>query len=90
MEQIMRTIVSAAFLITILVAAPATAGRPVSDAERASLTAAVTAQGCSGGKMEWDAGDQHFEVDDVRCADGRTYDMKFDKSFQFIRKTLEN
>ena len=27
--------------------------------------------------MEWDKGDREFEVDDARCNDGRTYDLKF-------------
>ena len=63
--------------------------RPVTDDERARLAAAVAAQGCSGGKMEFDIDDQHFEVDDARCSDGRKYDLKFDTSFRMIRKKLD-
>jgi hypothetical protein len=86
----MRSLFSAVFLIAILAAVPAAAGRPVTDAERASLASAVAAQNCSGGKMEWDEKDQHFEVEDVTCGDGRMYELKFDKSFQLIRKKLDD
>jgi Peptidase propeptide and YPEB domain len=61
--------------------------RPVTDDESAKLTAAVTAQGCSGGEMEFD--DNHFELDDARC-DGREYDLRFDTSFKLIEKKLDD
>jgi hypothetical protein len=64
--------------------------RPVTDDERAKLTAAVAAQGCSGGEMEFDIDDNHFEVDDARCSDGREYDLKFDTSFKLIKKELDD
>ena len=63
--------------------------RPVTDDERAKLVAAVAAQGCSGGKMEFDD-DGYFEVDDAKCADGREYDLKFDTSFQLTQKKLDD
>jgi hypothetical protein len=44
----------------------------------------VSAQGCTGGKMVWD--DPKYEVDDVRCSDGRMYDLSFDHEFKFINK----
>jgi hypothetical protein len=90
MERTMRSLFSAVFLIATLAAVPATAGRPVTDAERASLAAAVAAQGCSGGKMEWDEKDQHFEVDEATCGDGRKHELKFDKSFQMIRREADD
>jgi hypothetical protein len=72
----------------VLGAMPAFAGRAVDDAERAKLTAAVTAAGCSAGKMEFDDG--QYEVDDARCSDGKTYDLKFDAAYKLTKKTIED
>lgn len=72
----------------LLMASDAIAGRAVTDEERTRLVAAVTAQGCSGGKMEFDDG--KFEVDDAICADGKKYDLDFDPSFRLIKKKLED
>jgi hypothetical protein len=84
----MRFLASIALLI--MGAIPAKADRPVTAAEREKLVIAVAAQGCSGGKMEWDDDDREFEVDDVRCSDGRNYDLKFDAQFRLIKKELED
>jgi hypothetical protein len=62
--------------------------RPPTAEERAKLSAAMQAEGCSGGTMEVD--DDVYEVDDARCGDGRTYDLKFDKSLKLIEKDLED
>ena len=67
---------------------PARADRPVTEDERVKLTAAVAAQGCSGGKLEFDDG--KFEVDDAKCGDGKVYDLDFDASYKMIKKKLEN
>jgi hypothetical protein len=64
--------------------------RPVTDDERAKLTAAVAAEGCSGGKMEFDDDDKKFEVDDVTCRDGRKYELEFDASFKLIKKEVDD
>jgi hypothetical protein len=85
---IMRLLVSIAFLA--VAAMPAKADRPVTDAERTSLSAAVAAQGCSGGKMEWDSDDREFEIDDALCKDGRKYDLEFDAKFKLIRKERDD
>ena len=63
--------------------------RPVTEDERLKLVAAVTAQGCSGGKMEFDD-DGHFEVDDAKCNDGRKYDLEFDASFNLTKKKIDD
>ena len=62
--------------------------RPLTDDERAKLTAAVSAEGCSAGTLEFDDG--HYEVDDVRCSDGHRYDLKFDASFKLIEKDRDD
>ena len=71
-----------AFLV--LGGAPALAGRAVTDDERAKLVSAISAQGCSGGKMEFDDG--KYEVDNARCNDGKTYDLDFGQSFELLEK----
>ena len=73
--------------VTLLSAiVPALADRPVTAEERAKLEAALKAQGCTGGEMEYDEDDRQFEVDDAVCADGRKYDLKFDTNFQLKGK----
>lgn len=79
---------STTFLALALLAIPARADRPATDTERVKLQAAVQAQSCSGGKMEFDEDDRQFEVDDAVCNGGRKYDLKFDAEFKLIRKNL--
>jgi hypothetical protein len=74
-------------LILLLSTATALADRPVTQEDSERLQDALKEQGCSGGKMEFDDG--KFEVEDARCADGKTYDLEFDSSFRLIRKKLE-
>jgi hypothetical protein len=62
--------------------------RPLTDQEKASLGQAVTAQGCSGGKVKVDDG--RFKVDDATCADGKKYEFAFDQSFKLIKKEEDN
>jgi len=61
----MRLIVSIAVLA--LSTLPALADRQVTEDERANLVAAAQAEGCSGGKFEFDDDDQQFGVDDAGC-----------------------
>jgi hypothetical protein len=76
--------------LIMLVATPTLAkDRPVTDDERAKLVAAVTAQGCSGGTMEFDD-DGYYEVEDASCNDGREYELKFDTAFKFTSKKLDD
>jgi hypothetical protein len=76
--------------LLILVTIPAKADRLVTDAERERLTVAVGAQGCTGGKMEWDDDDRGFEVEDAVCNDGRKYELKFDAEFLFRGKKIDD
>ena len=86
-NSLMRLIASMAILA--LSALPALADRQVTEDERAKLSAAVQAEGCSGGKFEMDEDDQQFEVDDAVCADGKKYDLKFDMQMRLKRKNLD-
>ena len=80
----MRTaLASLPFLMAMVV--PVLADRPVTEDERAKLVSAITAAGCSGGKLEWDQGDQEFDVDDAMC-DGRKHDLKFNPDYSLKSK----
>ena len=80
----MRPLASIVVLIAMVV--PAAADRPVTEDERAKLQAAVEAQGCRGGDMEWDDEDKEFEVEGAVCQDGKKYEFKFDAEFKFVEK----
>ena len=84
----MRTILSA-IAVLAFIATPALADRPVIDAERVKLVAAIASVGCSGGKLEWDEGDKEFEVDDAIC-DGRKYDLKFNADYSLKSKKQDD
>jgi hypothetical protein len=85
----MRRQLALAVAVLLAIGNPALAkDRPLTDDKRVKLTAAVAAEGCSGGKMEFDIDDNHFEVDDAKCNDGREYDLDFDTSFKLIKKII--
>jgi len=83
MRRLLPTLAFAALATTA-----AWADRPVSDAEREKLVAALKAEGCNGGEIEFDDG--KFEVDDASCADGKKYNFEFDASFKMIKKELDD
>lgn len=85
----MRMLLTSLSLLAVL-AVPAKADRAVTEAERASLVSALAAQGCTGGKMEWDDDDREFEVDNASCSDGRSYDLKFTADFTLKSKKLDD
>jgi len=65
-------------------AAGARADRPLSRAEVARLALAISYLGCAGGRIEAD--DDGYEVSDVRCRDGNTYLLTFNRSFDLVEK----
>jgi hypothetical protein len=82
--------IALAFAALLAAASPALAkDRPVTASERSALTAAVTAVGCSGGKMEFETDENYFEVDDAIC-DGRKYELDFNVEFRLFKKQLED
>jgi Peptidase propeptide and YPEB domain len=56
--------------------------------ERMKLVAALAAEGCSGGEMEFDDG--LYEVEDATCRDGKEYDLIFDANFKLLSKKLDD
>jgi hypothetical protein len=85
----MRTLLASVAVLVVMAIPARAADRPVIDAERTRLVDAVAAQGCSGGKMEWDDSDQEFEVDDARC-DGRKHELKFHADYSLKSKKLDD
>ena len=82
-----RPLLISAALALLAVQPASAADRPLTDDERTKLVAAMQAEGCSGGEMEFDDG--RYEVDDARCTDGRSYDLEFDAAFKLVRKERE-
>lgn len=80
------TMLASAFLLLTAGAALADK-RPLTDQERARLTEAVKADGCSAEKMKVD--DQKFEVD-ATCADGKKYEFEFDAQLKLIKKEIND
>jgi hypothetical protein len=74
--------------LVVLSQAPAWSGRPVTEEERMKLVAALAAEGCSGGEMEFDDG--LYEVEDATCRDGKEYDLIFDANFKLLSKKLDD
>jgi hypothetical protein len=80
----------AAFSLLAIFTIPAKADRAVTEDEYVKLQSAVGAQGCTGGKMEWDDDDREFEVDDASCKDGQKYDLKFNADYTLKSKKLDH
>jgi hypothetical protein len=76
-------------LMTMIALPESAADRPVTDAERGRLVAALAAEGCTGGRMEWNDDDREFEVDDATCRDGQRYDFEFDAQYRMTKKELD-
>lgn len=78
-----------AFAAIVLLTGDARADRAVTPEEQASIAAALEAEGCSGGEMEYDDDDDDFEVEDARCADG-TYDFELTADFQIRERERDD
>ncbi|MGH6914020.1 MAG: hypothetical protein ACREH3_09975 [Geminicoccales bacterium] len=78
-----------AFAATALLAEGARADRAVTPEEQASIAAALEAEGCSGGEVEYDDDDDDFEVEDAQCADG-TYDFELTADFQIRERERDD
>jgi hypothetical protein len=66
--------------VTLALATPAFAERPVTQEEREKLVAALAALGCTGGEMEVD--EEAFIVEEATCNDGKSYNFEFDLEFK--------
>ena len=72
---------AAAFFLLCL---PAKADRPVTEQERMQINAALSEIGCTATDMEFDTGDNRFEVDDATCGDQRTFDFELNTAFEIV------
>jgi hypothetical protein len=68
--------------VTIALATPALADRPVTAEEREKLVAVLAALGCTGGEMEVD--EEAFAVEEATCNDGKSYNFEFDSEFKLL------
>jgi len=81
----MRTFFTVSALALSLGAGAALAAEAkITRAEAATLMRAVAHLGCSGGRIEVD--DDGYEVSDVRCRDGNTYLLTFNRRFDLLEK----
>ncbi|TCQ71757.1 hypothetical protein EDF68_1256 [Ochrobactrum sp. BH3] len=67
----------------------ANADIPVSPEQRAVLETKLSEMQCSGGYMQFDPSDDHFEVNNAIC-DGRKFDLTFSKNYKLLEKDLED
>jgi len=67
-------------------AGSALADRPVSQEEKSAIQHVLAAEGCVGGKMEFDTDDDKFEIDKTTCSDGAQWDYDLDSSYKVIKK----
>ena len=86
LETVMKRLPVVLGALALVAAVPARADRPVADDVGAKLAAAVAAEGCSGGRMEFDS--SKYEVEGAKCNDGQTYELGFDLSYRLIYKRL--
>ena len=84
----MRLLLTLIFAVSL--AGPALADRKVTAEERAAIDKALAAEGCKGGKFEFDTDDDRFEIEGVICDDGKEYEFYLDKSFKITKKELDD
>ncbi|WP_419912350.1 hypothetical protein [Hoeflea sp.] len=70
--------------IFFLLCIPAKADRPVTDAERVKIEAALAAIGCTATDLEFDTDDNRFEVDDATCTGQGTFDFELNTAFEIV------
>ncbi len=83
----MRVMMLASAFLLLTVGSAFADDRPLTDQERARLTEAVKADGCTAQEMKVDDG--NFEVE-ATCADNKKYEFKFDAQFKLIKKELDD
>lgn len=81
----MKRTLFAAIASSAMFAGPAMADTPLTPEETKLAVAAAAAVGCEGGKWEKETeGTGVYELDDAKCKEGGSYDLKFDKDFKLI------
>ncbi len=81
----MRSILMFLLCSTMLAGCDKLASKPASLDEITKVVEALRAAGCTGlKKLEVDS--DEYEVEGAVCAEGKSYDVKLDKSFNVIAK----
>lgn len=73
-----------------LMASPAFADREPTAEERAAVEAALKKDGCTGGSIEVEDDDKGFELEDVTCDDGKTYEFELDANYMVTKKEADD
>ena len=81
----MRNALVLLLFLSMLVGCDKLTSKPASLDEITKVVDALRAAGCTGLK-ELDVETDEYEVGGVVCNDGKSYDMKLDKSFNVISK----
>ena len=68
----------------VLMSFPALADRPVTEAERSKIDAALAAIDCSATDLEFDAGDNRYEVEDAICGSESGFDFELNTAFEIV------
>ncbi|MFG0286117.1 MAG: PepSY domain-containing protein [Phycisphaerales bacterium JB039] len=86
----MRMLFLALGAVLLVQPAQADDDRPVTSEERAAIEQVLAAEGCEGGRYEFDIDDNEYEVEDAICADGQRYDFELDTLFQITDRDRDD
>jgi len=73
-----------------LMVSPAFADREPTAEEKAAVEAALKKDGCTGGSIEVEDDDKGFEVKDVTCDDGKSYEFELDANYMVTKKEVDD
>lgn len=62
---------------------------PVTPQQHTMIESKLTSMGCTGGYMQFDPSDNHFEVNNTTC-NGRVFDITLSKNLELLEKDLED
>jgi len=78
---------SSAAALGLLLASPALAGDRLNPHERNEIRQVLAEVGCHGGDIDKERSHaRRYEIDDVKCEDGKEYEVYMDAHFR-VRKT---
>jgi len=74
----------------LLMTSPAFADRAPTAEEKAAVETVLKKDGCAGGSIEVEDDDKGFEVEDVNCDDGKTYEFELDAKYMVTKKEIDD
>ena len=78
-----------AVIVFFFLPSVAVADRAPTPEERAEVEATIKAEGCTGGRIEFDEEGKEFAVKNVQCDDGKPYEFKLDANYAVTKKELD-